>query len=374
MRTPRSIPDAVRRLQLDASDPDVSAWVAANAGAGKTYVLAQRVINLLLKGTEPEKILCITFTKAAAANMAKHVFDRLAHWTTLDDAKLDQAIRDHSRMKPDAALRARARRLFARALETPGGLKVQTIHAFCTQLLHQFPFEANVAARFSVLDDAEHSQLLERLTLAVLLDGAAAPDSRLGRALAFAMTAAADQTFRDVVREAIGQHDVVMGWVEKAGDVDAAIASLSKQLGIDPKVELDKIEAEYFSGEIITPAEWLGSRRNFRSGQQVRSRSGRAFPQPGDAVRRRACRRLSRYLLYQRWTHAAQLHRHQGDQGYGAGRAARRRAAARLRAFCKRLAPSSVVIAAPPCSRSRMRSCSAITPKRSAAGCSITTT
>jgi ATP-dependent helicase/nuclease subunit A len=256
MRTPDSIPPEVRRLQLEASDPEVSAWVAANAGAGKTYVLAQRVINLLLKGVEPEKILCITFTKAAAANMAKQVFDRLAHWTTLDDGKLDQAIRDHSRMTPDTALRARARRLFARALETPGGLKVQTIHAFCTQLLHQFPFEANVAARFTVLDDAEHSQLLEKLTLSVLLDGAAAPDSRLGRALAFAMTAAADQTFRDVVREAIGQHDAVMGWVEKAGSVDAAIADLSQELGVDPADELDKIEAGYFSGEIIAPADW----------------------------------------------------------------------------------------------------------------------
>jgi ATP-dependent helicase/nuclease subunit A len=256
MRMPSSIPDAVRRLQLEASDPEVSAWVAANAGAGKTYVLAQRVINLLLKGTEPEKILCITFTKAAAANMAKQVFDRLAHWTTLDDAKLDRAIREHSRMTPDATLRARARRLFASALETPGGLKVQTIHAFCTQLLHQFPFEANVAARFAVLDDAEHSQLLERLTLAVLLDGAAAPDSSLGRALAFAMTAAADQTFRDVVREAIDQHDAVMGWVEKAGSVDAAIADLSRELGVDPTDDLDKIEAGYFSGEIIAPSEW----------------------------------------------------------------------------------------------------------------------
>ena len=256
MRAPRIIPDQVRRQQQDASDPDVSAWVAANAGAGKTYVLAQRVINLLLKGAEPEKILCITFTKAAAANMAKQVFDRLAHWTTLDDAKLDQAIREHSRMTPDAALRARARRLFARALETPGGLKVQTIHAFCTQLLHQFPFESNVAARFSVLDDAEQSQLLEKLTLNVFLDGAAAPDSPLGRALAFAMTAAADRTFRDIIREAIGRHDAMMRWVEKAGGVDAAIADLSARLGVDPSDELDKIEAEYFSGEIIAPSEW----------------------------------------------------------------------------------------------------------------------
>src|SRR5438477_9093690 len=131
----RPVPEAVLRLQVDASDPAVSAWVAANAGAGKTHVLAQRVVRLLLAGVEPEKILCITFTKAAAANMAKRVFDALAEWTALDDGALDAAIRARSAIEPDAARRALARRLFARALETPGGLKVQTIHAFCTQLL-----------------------------------------------------------------------------------------------------------------------------------------------------------------------------------------------------------------------------------------------
>ena len=217
MRTPADIPPEVRRLQGEVSDPDVSAWVAANAGSGKTHVLAQRVINLLLDGVEPEKILCITFTKAAAANMAKRVFDTLAHWTTLDDSALDEAIRERSSMAPDARRRALARRLFARALETPGGLKVQTIHAFCTQLLHQFPFEANVAARFNVLDETEQTQLLEQLTLAVLLEGADAPDSALGRALATAMTAAADQTFRDLVREAIGQRDAISRWVMQRG-------------------------------------------------------------------------------------------------------------------------------------------------------------
>ena len=147
-------------------------------------MLAQRVIRLLLAGVDPAKILCITFTKAAAANMANRVFDTLADWTTLDDAALDDAIA--RAIEPQARRRAprAARRLFARALETPGGLKVQTIHAFCTRLLHQFPFEANVAARFSVLDDADATQLLEQLTLDVLLEGAAAPDSALGRALA----------------------------------------------------------------------------------------------------------------------------------------------------------------------------------------------
>src|SRR5580693_77151 len=189
MRTADDIPPQVRELQRAVAAPDASAWVAANAGSGKTHVLVQRVINLLLDGVEPEKILCITFTKAAAANMAKRVFDTLAAWTTLDDASLDDVIREQSGSAPDAARRAVARRLFARALETPGGLKVQTIHAFCTQLLHRFPFEANVAARFAVLDETEQTQLLEQLTLAVLLDGANNPGSGLGRALAIAMTA-----------------------------------------------------------------------------------------------------------------------------------------------------------------------------------------
>ncbi len=138
----------MRDAQEAASDPAVSAWVAANAGSGKTHVLAQRVIRLLLDGVEPGKILCITFTKAAAANMANRVFDELGKWTALDDAALDRAIRRISNIAPSADVRARRGGCSRLALETPGGLKVQTIHAFCTRLLHQFPFEANVAARF----------------------------------------------------------------------------------------------------------------------------------------------------------------------------------------------------------------------------------
>ena len=141
MTATRIIPPDVSRVQIDAADPDVSAFVSANAGSGKTHVLAQRVINLLLRGVDPAKILCITFTKAAAANMANRVFGTLAEWTTLDDAALDKKIALSTGAKADALQRARARRLFASALETPGGLKVQTIHAFCTRLLHQFPFQ-----------------------------------------------------------------------------------------------------------------------------------------------------------------------------------------------------------------------------------------
>src|SRR4030088_2489214 len=91
--TARTIPHPVRWRQIEASDPGVSAFVSANAGAGQTHVLAQRVIRLLLAGVAPAKILCIPFTKAAAANMAARVFDTLARWIALDDVALGGGIR-----------------------------------------------------------------------------------------------------------------------------------------------------------------------------------------------------------------------------------------------------------------------------------------
>ena len=258
MSAPRDIPEAVLGRQIAAADPGRSVFVSANAGSGKTHVLAQRVINLLLRGTAPEKILCITFTKAAAANMATRVFDTLAAWTALDDTALDEKIKASTGKAADARQRAVARRLFATALETPGGLKVQTIHAFCTRLLHQFPFEADVAARFDVLDDAATSQLLNELTLDVMLKAAAEPDGALGRALAVAITAAADITFKEVIAEAIGKRDLVTAWVTRAGGVPRAIDELSRGFGLAPDDGLQAVEKEYFSGSAIAQSEWPG--------------------------------------------------------------------------------------------------------------------
>jgi ATP-dependent helicase/nuclease subunit A len=256
MTAERKIPPDVRRAQIEAADPDVSAFVSANAGSGKTHVLAQRVINLLLRGVDPAKILCITFTKAAAANMANRVFGTLAEWTALDDAALDREIRLSTGGKADAAQRARARRLFASALETPGGLKVQTIHAFCTRLLHQFPFEANVAARFTVLDEASTAQLLDQLTLGVLLEAASQPQGALARALATAIVAAADITFKEVVSDAIRKRDAIEAWTKGAGGVDAAIGELSNSFGLDPNDTPESVEQEFFSQSLIPAAEW----------------------------------------------------------------------------------------------------------------------
>jgi ATP-dependent helicase/nuclease subunit A len=256
VKAPRAIPDAVRATQARASDPAASAFVSANAGSGKTHVLVQRVIRLLLKGVPPEKILCITFTKAAAANMAERVFTTLGHWVTLEDTALDAAIREAGIAHPSAKLRREARKLFACALETPGGLKVQTIHALCTRLLQQFPFEANVPARFAVLDERDQNEMMERANLAVLLEASRNPDSATGRALMTAMASAADVTFKDVVREACLSRDHFMAWTDAAGSPHAAAAQISAALGVDPDDRIEAVEREILDGPNLPRSRW----------------------------------------------------------------------------------------------------------------------
>ncbi|MBR0824763.1 double-strand break repair helicase AddA [Bradyrhizobium manausense] len=256
VKAPRPIPDAVRATQARASDPTASAFVSANAGSGKTHVLVQRVIRLLLAGVPPEKILCITFTKAAAANMAERVFTTLGHWVTLDDAALDSAIRAAGIPHPNAKMRREARKLFACALETPGGLKVQTIHALCTRLLQQFPFEANVPARFAVIDERDQTDMMERANLKVLLEAARAPDSVTGRALLTAMASAADVTFKEVVREACLSRDHFMAWTDQAGSAAAAAAQMAAVLGVSPDDRLEDIEQEILDGPFLPRSRW----------------------------------------------------------------------------------------------------------------------
>jgi ATP-dependent helicase/nuclease subunit A len=279
----RTIPGAVRDKQASASNPGLSSFVSANAGSGKTHVLVQRVIRLLLSGVPPEKILCITFTKAASANMAERVFTTLGHWVTLDDTALDAAISDTGIPNPPSRLRKIARELFARALETPGGLKVQTIHALCTRLLQQFPFEANVPARFAVLDDRDQTDMMERANLKVFLEAAHAPDSVLGRALQTAMANAADVTFKDVVREACLSRDHFLAWTDTAESAGAAAAEMSAALGVSANESVEEVEREIVDGPYLPRKRWLEIAQTLDSGiktdqdQAVRFREAHAL-------------------------------------------------------------------------------------------------
>ena len=146
--------DEATRIQIAAARPDRSTWLSANAGSGKTRVLTDRVARLLLDGTDPQLILCLTYTKAAASEMQNRLFSRLGEWAMLDDAALSAALNDLGLdgTLPCTKLRE-ARRLFARAIETPGGLKIQTIHSFCASLLRRFPMEAGVSPGFTEMED-----------------------------------------------------------------------------------------------------------------------------------------------------------------------------------------------------------------------------
>ncbi len=173
-RKARIIRDEASDAQHKAADPRASVFVSAHAGSGKTYLLVNRVIRLLLSGTPPQRILCINYTRAAAAEMRTRIFQRLAEWIHLDDDHLLESIRDRLG-QADFSVDdlPRARRLFARALETPGGLRVFTIHGFCERLLQAFPVEAGLPPGFEVLEEAQAAELLARARTRLLT----APDA-----------------------------------------------------------------------------------------------------------------------------------------------------------------------------------------------------
>lgn len=140
--------------QRTAANPGFSTWLSANAGSGKTRVLTDRVARLLLDEVQPQNILCLTYTKAAASEMQNRLFKRLGEWAMKPDEDLRSALADLGESPTVSAERlALARQLFARAIETPGGLRIQTIHSFCATILRRFPLEANVSPGFTELDD-----------------------------------------------------------------------------------------------------------------------------------------------------------------------------------------------------------------------------
>jgi len=148
------------RAQLNAARPETSTWLSANAGSGKTRVLTDRVARLLLEDVAPEHILCLTYTKAAAAEMQNRLFKRLGEWAMLNDHDLVQALATISDQKVhEKTDLAHARTLFARAIEAPGGLKIQTIHSFCSSLLRRFPLEAGVAPDFKEIDEFARDEI-----------------------------------------------------------------------------------------------------------------------------------------------------------------------------------------------------------------------
>jgi ATP-dependent helicase/nuclease subunit A len=189
---------------LAAADPKHSAWVSANAGAGKTHTLANRVTRLLLADAPPERILCLTYTKAAAAEMAGRLFDLLGKWAMAPDKELAAYIEQIGGEAPrDKEDLRKARRLFAKALETPGGLKIQTIHSFCQNLLSRFSVEAGVPPGFTVIDEQTSREIIAGARARVL-ERAGSGDVALGSAVALLVTQTSEQKLQDILDAALG--------------------------------------------------------------------------------------------------------------------------------------------------------------------------
>ncbi|WP_421739736.1 double-strand break repair helicase AddA [Caulobacter sp.] len=277
--------------QRVAADPAISAFVTANAGSGKTKTLIDRVARLLLAGSTPEAILCVTYTKAAAAEMQRRLFERLGGWSVTADGPLRTELarlvgEPEETFGPGELSKARA--LFARALETPGGLKIQTIHAFCEKLLRRFPLEAGVSPGFVVMDDSASSAVARaaRRTVATYVDTHDDPYAdayaRFSVALDFAAFESMFGTF-EIRRGAIADY------LHRQGGLSGAIEDVWRVCGFDQPTDPDAVAAEAMAE--LDPDLWeacasllesSGKARDTEHAAQLRATlASRAF---GDAL------------------------------------------------------------------------------------------
>ena len=260
-----------------ATDPGYSAWVSANAGAGKTSLLTDRVTRLLLAGAKPSRILCLTYTKAAAAEMATRLFNRLGEWALLSDDLLAARLITIGADPPDQEALRKTRTLFAQALETPGGLKIQTIHSFCQHILARFPVEAGIPARFTVLDDRSTQELMAEARNAVL-ERAAKGDHALSKSIALLATRAADVRFAEILNFAVGDSGKLREILAQHNDDEARyFVHLRKSLGIGQDENEIQLIADFCT--VLTDerpqceriAKWLreGSSRDVERGERL---------------------------------------------------------------------------------------------------------
>ncbi len=270
-------PDAVTP-QRRAADPEVSAWVGASAGTGKTKVLTDRVLNLLLNGARPERILCLTFTKAAAAEMANRLSDRLAAWATLDDAALAADLEGLRGAAPDAALMTRARQLFAGVLDAPGGLRILTLHAFCQSVLRRFPLEAGIAPHFTVMGERDAAELAQEARDRLLESARAGGDPALAEALDTVTAWVTEGGFPDLMAALSGARGRLRRLKARhGGNMDKVVAALRDRLGVAPDETPEGVIARACAGAdedaLRTAAAALagGSRTDRQRGDTIRA-------------------------------------------------------------------------------------------------------
>lgn len=230
--------------QKTASNPAASAWVGANAGSGKTHVLVDRVTRLMLAGVDPMSILCLTYTKAAAKEMANRLHERLGAWVGLSNAALTKQLIQMGHDEVDHQTLSRARRLFTAALETPGGLKIQTIHAFCERILQLFPVEAGLAPGFEVLESSQSKQLLREARDQVLRKAQGDETSPFTRALKIITRHTHSDSFDGLLERLLSKRQTLKDAIAAHGSIEDIGRALSAEFSIEPQHSIENLRME----------------------------------------------------------------------------------------------------------------------------------
>lgn len=260
-RPPRRTKPDPNLAQRKASDPLASVWVTASAGTGKTKVLTDRVLRLMLSGATPDQILCLTFTKAGASVMTNRIREELSVWATCDDKKLEEKLAKLNGKKPDEATTKRARQMFAEFLDAHGGLKIQTIHSFSQSLLRRFPIESGIPPYFDVMDDQTAAEMLRESQADILRRIQKEPDTPLARAVHSVTPEVSEDDFAALIGELTYRRGQLLaifsdhGGLEKTIDAVYAhlqapkdisgqemMALLNSDDGLDAPPDLDALE------------------------------------------------------------------------------------------------------------------------------------
>ncbi len=218
--------------QVTAADPRSSVWVSANAGTGKTQVLTDRITRLLLDGVKSERILCLTFTKAAAAEMATRLSERLGNWAVAKEGDLKIEIEALLGKPPEDAVLAPARRLFAQTLDTPGGLQIRTIHAFCESLLGRFPIEAGIAPHFSVIDERTAAELMMEARDRILVHSNETGSEAIARSLALMAGLLNEDDFTRLMADLSSRRAHLKALFSRYGSIEGVIDAAHRTLGL----------------------------------------------------------------------------------------------------------------------------------------------
>jgi len=225
------IEEGISRQKL-AADPQRSVWVSASAGSGKTRVLVERCLRLMLNGTRPEKILCITFTKAAAAEMANRLNSTLGDWSVISDVELEKDLVELIGHPASLDEKLRARQLFARVLDAPGGLKIQTIHSFCESILGRFPLEANLSPNFEVMDERTADEIMQTARDKLLLQSKNSMSVDLSHALQLLSEKINESSFSDLIRTLSGKRSRLKHLMRVYGNANGIVETMSKRIGV----------------------------------------------------------------------------------------------------------------------------------------------